>query len=264
MDRFRRITLSIGVAATLTSPGLARGQATADQARLSVGLAVGASSGASAWHVSGQPIAANPTLIDTVSLSRRLDGSISAALTLTYFPHPHWGVSGEVALIGGRYNTRCVVATNGSPTNTQVCNSINQSAKKSSIAALDVGGVYRPLSRSSISPYLSARIGLLVGSLNSVETVGTVGGSLYILYHDDHPSGARVGSMLGAGVTAPAGPGYQFRWEVRDVIMGVDEVTGVTDGRPQGAPAHDVRYYHRFTFLFGFEVVLDRSRGHRY
>ena len=192
------------MAGTLAWPGTALAQATADQARLSVGLAVGASSGAAAWHVSGQPVAANPSFIDTVSLSRRLDGSISAALTLTYFPHPHWGLSGEVALIGGRYNTRCTIATNRSTTNVAVCSSINQAAKRSSIVALDAGGVYRLLARSRLSPYLSARIGLLVGSLNSVETVGTIGGSLYVLYQDANPSGARLGGMLGAGITAPA------------------------------------------------------------
>jgi hypothetical protein len=85
-----------------------------------------------------------------------------------------------------------------------------------------------------------------------------------VLYQDASPGRLTPLVMLGAGATAASGPGYQFRWEVRDVSMGLEEVTGVTDGRPNREPEHHRRYRHRWAFLFGFEVVLERSRGHRY
>ena len=249
----------------LVLPTTVRGQVTADQPRLSVGFAIGASSGVSAWNISGQPVVDNGTAVDTLSLGRRLNGSITGAFTLTYFPHSHWGFSGEVALIGGRYDANCSLTTaSGSQQNQEVCSSINQSASRSSSVALNGGVLYRLWGRSRLSPYLSARGGLLFGSNNSVQTTGTRAGAIVTLYHDPNPGKVTPLAMLGVGFTAPAGPGYQFRWEVRDIIMGIEEVTGVTDGRPQREPEHHMRYHHRWAFLFGFEVVLERSRGHRY
>ena len=252
------------VGSWLLLPHLARAQSTADQTRLSVGLAIGASTGTRVWNVSGQPLVHNG-ITDSLSLSRTLDGSITAALMVAYFPSRHWGFSGEIALLGGRYESRCFVTTvAGSVPNTEVCASIDQSFTQSSSVALDGGVLYRPWSRSRLSPYLSVRGGLVFGSKSSIETIGTRGGSLVVLYQDSHPGRVTPLAMLGAGVTTSAGPGYQFRWEVRDIIMGIEEVTGVTDGRPQREPEHRRRFRQRWTFLFGFEVVLERSRGHRY
>ena len=245
-------------------PQRVQAQATADQTRLSVGLSIGASTGTAAWSVSGQPLVHNG-ITDSLSLGRRLDGSINAALMVAYFPARHWGFSGEIALIGGRYKSRCSVTTvAGSIPNAEVCASIDHSVTQSNSVALDGGVLYRPWSRSQLSPYFSARGGLLVGSKSSIETSGTRGGSLVVLYHDPSPGRVTPLAMLGVGMTTSAGPGYQFRWEVRDIIMGIEEVTGVTDGRPQREPEHRRRFRQRWTFLFGFEVVLERSRGHRY
>lgn len=246
------------------APGTARGQATADQTRLSVGLAIGASTGTNIWAVSGQPVV-HRSVTDSLDMGRRLNGSITAALMVVYFPTGHWGFSGEIGLVSGRFDSRCST-TNQSPSvpNAEVCSSINASVAHSKSVAFTGGVIYRPWSRASVSPFLSARGGLLIGSKSSIETTGTREGSLVVLYLDPRPGGLTPLAMLGAGVTASAGPGYQFRWEVRDILMGIEEVTGVTDGRPQREPEHHLRYRHRWTFLFGFEVVLERSRGHRY
>jgi hypothetical protein len=255
----------VSVVATLVSlASSATARQTADQTRLSIGLSIGASSGAAAWSISGQPVVHNG-VTDSMNLGRRLNGSISAAALVTYFPTAHWGLSGEIALVGGRYDARCAITSqSASVPNSQVCASIDQSVTQSNSVAFNGGVLFRPWSRSVLSPFLSARAGLLVGSMSSIETSGTRGGSLVVMYFDPSPGRVTPLAMLGAGVTTSAGPGYQFRWEVRDIIMGIEEVTGPTNGRPQQEPSHQRRYRQRWTFLFGFEVVLDRSRGHRY
>ena len=239
-------------------------QSTADRAKLSIGIALGASSGTTAWSISGQPIIDNNSNIDTMKVGRKLNGSISAALTLVYFPGAHWGFTGEITLIGGRYDASCTMTSASSSQNVEVCATINQAGIRSNNVALDAGVLYRILSQKRFSPYLSARGGLLLGSNSAVHTSGSRGPTIVTLYADPTPHRAVPVAMLSAGFTAGAGPGYQFRWEIRDVFMSVEEVTGVTDGRPNREPEHGLRFRQRWSFMFGFEVVLDRAHGRRY
>jgi hypothetical protein len=134
-------------ALSLVLPTAGQGQATADQSRLSIGILVGASSGASAWNISGQPLVHNG-VTDTITLGRRLNGSITGALGVAFFPHAHWGFTGEIALIGGRYDASCAMTSQGgSVPNAEVCASINQSVTQSRSVSIDGGVLYRPWSR---------------------------------------------------------------------------------------------------------------------
>jgi hypothetical protein len=254
------LTIAFSTAGATSIP-----QRTGDESRLSFGLSIGASSGGTAWSISGQPILDNSGNRDTMALSRSLNGSISAALGLVYFPDAHLGILGEIALFGGHYDATCRM-TNALPTaqNTGVCNSFRQSIQTSSNVALSTGIVYRVLTRRTLSPYLGLRGGVLLGSQSAVTLTGTRINSLVRFYEDRSNSGISPVFMASAGMTAAAGTGYQFRWEVRDIFMTVQEVTSVTSGSPSQEPGHRSRSLQRWTFLFGFEVVLDRRRGHRY
>ena len=66
--RMRSITL-VALAALAGTPLAA--QRTADQARLSLGLSVGATTGTEIWSITGQPIFTSSVTVDTVSVSRR-------------------------------------------------------------------------------------------------------------------------------------------------------------------------------------------------
>jgi hypothetical protein len=200
-----------------------------------------------------------------MALGRNLDGAVAGALTVSYFPATHLGITGEISLLGGTYRATCrIINPDATIQNAQVCGSFQQSSQSSRNVALTAGLIYRVMAHRRLSPYASARLGLLLGSKSTVTLNGERVGSLVRFYHD--PSDGRVVpvGMIGAGITASAGPGYQFRWEVRNVVMGLEAVNGTTSGSPNQEPEHHRRYYQRWTFLLGFEIVLDRVRGHRY
>ena len=57
--------------------------------------------------------------------------------------------------------------------------------------------------------------------------------------------------------------GYHLRWEVRDNIVGVEEVTGAvtTVGT---VPPHETNFEHVWSVLIGLDVILERQKGRRY
>ena len=63
-------------------------------------------------------------------------------------------------------------------------------------------------------------------------------------------------------MTAVLAPGYQVRWEVRDNIVGMREVTG-TSAQDGIAPPTAQRFHHLFALEVGFDVVLGPERGGR-
>ena len=83
--------------------------------------------------------------------------------------------------------------------------------------------------------------------------------------YDDNNKGTRLRPAfgLGAGTTIAAGKGYQIRWEIRDNIVGIQRVTGVSPGRGQ-VPPHETAYKHLFSLNVGLDVILERKRGRRY
>ncbi|HET6836578.1 MAG TPA: hypothetical protein VFH24_00980, partial [Gemmatimonadales bacterium] len=68
---------------------------------------------------------------------------------------------------------------------------------------------------------------------------------------------------LGAGITAVIARGYQLRWEVRDNIVGVQQVTEASPVA-RVVPPHELTFKHLFSMTIGFDVVLERRRGRRY
>ena len=68
---------------------------------------------------------------------------------------------------------------------------------------------------------------------------------------------------IGVGTTTPIGRGFQFRWELRDNIVGIQRVTGAT---PDGNfdPPHGIGFKHLFSIMAGVDLVLERHRGRRY
>lgn len=252
-----------------TTPAAA--QRTADQARLSLGLSAGATTGSELWSISGQPIFDGPSLVDSLLVSRRTKGSLAVVFHGTYFPGEHWGFTGEAMLIGLGFDDACEITfASGSNRNAQVCNSINGDDQRGTAVSLGVGTMYRVWSRKVISPYARVHAGLVVSQHSSVQVDGTIIDSnqvdpiRFTLYDD--PSRRQVSPVLGlgAGFTAALGRGYQLRWEIRDNIVGIDKVTGPTFGTPNLEPEHKLGYEHVWSVTFGFDVVLERRRGRRY
>jgi hypothetical protein len=266
--------MALAACASLSASSVSA-QRTADQARLSLGLSAGATTGSDVWSVGNQPIFASSTQVDTLGLSRRTRGALSVVFHGTYFPGEHLGFTGEAMLIGLGFEDHCEIAfSSGSSRNAQVCNSINGNDSPGSAVALSIGALYRTWSRRIISPYARLSAGFVVSQHSSIQTDGeftqaatdsTNAEAIRVTIFDD-PSRRQVNPVLsiGAGFTAALGRGYQLRWELRDNIVGLDEVTGPTFGTPNLEPSHKLGYKHVWSMTFGFDVILERRRGRRY
>jgi hypothetical protein len=269
----RRWMTLTALATLASSPLLA--QRTADQARLSLGLAFGVTSGTDLWRVPNQPIFGGLSLVDTLDIGRRIRPSLAVIFHGTYFPGEHWGITGEAMLIGLGFEDDCEVKFfSGSVSDTEVCNSINGTNTPASAAALSIGTEYRIRSHQTVSPYLRAHVGLVMtqhsplkmdGTFTTTDTTsGITTVVLYRLYDDPKQRRIRPVFGLGVGFTALMGRGYQLRIEGRDNITGTERVTGPTFGAPFLVPPSKTVYKHIFSVTFGFDVVLERRRGRRY
>jgi hypothetical protein len=264
--RTRWIALA-AIAAFAGSPVAA--QRTADQARLSLGLSAGATTGTGLWSIRGQPIFTSSVFVDTVNLTRRSRGALAVVFHGTYFPSEHWGFTGEAMLIGLGLEDECELTfASGSGRGAEICNSINGDESPGSAVALSIGTLYRIMSRKVISPYVRVNAGLVVSQHSTVQTDGFFLSSgeqtRFTVYADPTRRQAAPVLGLGVGFTAAMGRGYQLRWELRDNIVGVDRVTGPTFGTPNLEPEHDTGLKHVWSMTFGFDVILERRRGRRY
>lgn len=248
-------------------PALA--QKTADQARLSLGVGAGVSGGTDLWSVRGQPVSDTVGLSDGLDLQRRIRSSLVVVFHGTYFPGNHWGVTGEAMLLGLGIEDQCTDAMpSGSIRGQVVCRNIQGNQEPASAVALSVGVLYRVASHRVLSPYARAHLGAVISQHSTIRLDGTddtdpADPVIVPIYSD--PTRRQIMPVLGLGVgfTAAVGPGYQLRWEVRDQITGLDKVTGIT-GVNGAEPPHKLVFKNIFTVTFGFDVVLERKRGHRY
>jgi hypothetical protein len=248
-------------------PPLGHSQATKDQARLIFTVSGGVVVGRQLWSIAAQPVQFTDP-VDTLALGRRIRSNLAIGFGGTYFPGEHLGLAVEGFLVGLGFEDSCrLVFTSGSGDVATACQSIQGATKSASAVALTAGPVFRLNSRSLLSPYARASVGLVFSNQSSIRTVGqfpAIGGfSDLIVYDDDHESRVEPALGLGLGVTAAIAKGYQLRWEVRDNIVGVQRVTEATP-LARVVPPHEVSYKHLFSMTIGFDVVLERRRGRRY
>jgi hypothetical protein len=107
-------------------------------------------------------------------------------------------------------------------------------------------------------------VGFLVNNQSPLLLIGEANQAELVIYDDDN-KGTRLRPAfgLGVGTTVAAGKGYQLRWEIRDNIVGIQRVTGPSDGRGR-VPPHATAYKHLFSLTVGLDVILERQRGRRY
>jgi hypothetical protein len=263
----RILVLATGMS-VFTAPLLA--QRERDESRLSFGFSVGATTGSGIWRLSGQPLMDNGGVLDTISLSRSIGASISAAIGVFWFPHANLGMSGELMMLGGSFDTQCALVSAVRTTRNQaICTSVNRISATSKAVSVSGGLFYRIRSRHFFSPYATGRIGVAVSQNSTVKVEaypnGNYGGfSQIIVFSDPAPRHLTPVMMIGLGFTTGIVSGYRLRWEFRDHITGFDRVTGTTSGRPNQTPDHELAYEHRWSIQFGGEIMLDRRRGTRY
>jgi hypothetical protein len=248
---------------------------TGSQPKLVLTIFGGVATGNSLWSVARQPYclpvgsctSSDPH--DTLRLTRDLSSSLIAGAGATYFQSAHLGFTLEVYYLGLPLDDGCTglfYNPDAQSRNEQLCNSITSSSPSTSAIALFGGVVLRAASTHAISPYVRGSAGVLRYSSGTVEMSGvfvsnnTISSRAVIL--DDKPKSGAVTVQAAAGLTAQLNPGYQFRLEIRDVLVPLEHVTGSADAL--GRAPTTTRVHHRIALTLGLDVVLEKKRGRRY
>jgi len=258
------VALAGGAFAAWSSPLAA--QRTGDRAQLVFTISGGYISGRGLWTVPAQPV---PDVLatDTYSLSRSVKSAIAAGLSATYYRGASLGLNVDLSLIDLGYDDRCrIVNTPQSTVNVERCASIDSRERGAAAAMPSVGLLYRVASREFISPFVRAGVGLVFSNQSPLKVIGENqtpdGGAILIIYDDDTETRVRPAFALGVGATVATGRGIHLRWEIRDNILGIEQVTGPT--QVLQVPPHRTAFKHLFTVLLGIDVLLERQRGRRY
>jgi hypothetical protein len=250
-----------------------------DQPNLVLTLFGGVVAGHSLWTIDRQPLcvyAGGPpdfpcsTVYDTLRLRRDVTASIMAGASATYFASPHVGFEGEFYFLGLPYDDSCsnVVPYTVDPEfkNEQVCDEITRAGLSTSAIAFFAAVIVRGSPARAFSPFVRAGVGLVTYSGGSLEMSGLFqqNGAVFsrAVIVDDKPKNTSLSAQLGAGFIMRISPGYGFRFELRDALIPLQQVTGPANNLAL-AP-HVTRMYHHLALTLGVDVVLERKRGRRY
>lgn len=254
----------------LASPATAQ---TGDQPTLVFTIFGGVTAGHSLWRLGGQPFcsAASCTPIsphDTFQLSRDITSSITGGLAATYFPRPLIGLQLDVFYLGLSFEDHCLdLSSVQDPTNAEICARANNSSLSTGAVGFFAGSILRAAPRGQVSPYLRAGVGLTTYSGGTVEmtscfldTSGNCQPEAVLV--DPSPKSSGLSFQMAAGLNFALGPGYQARFDVRDVIVPLEKVTGPAG--PTLIPSKTTSYFHHIALTLGLNVILERKRGRRY
>jgi len=274
--------LAFAIGACLARPVQAQ---TAGQPNLIFTIAGGVLTGGDLWSLPRQLVYSEQTgsgnVWDTAALGRKLHSGFLATLTATYFWTPHVALTAEAGFFGLENESSCAPVGAFNPTpfnnnqNAQACSGAQGANLPGNAEGLLAGLTYRVTTRG-VQPYLRAEIGAASLSSSFVETAGqalvndTTVSTVYFLADENHKELTWMAS-LGAGLMLPLGPGYQLRFEARDIIISLPRPSGpATDtGRIANVgalpdPPIGTRIVHVPSFTIGLDVVLEQRRGHRY
>lgn len=259
-------TGSLLTVVALLLPVALTAQGTKSQANLVFGIAGSLTSGSDLWRVDGQS-AGSSFPPDTVNLTRRISSGLGLMFYGQYFPGKTLGLTGEVFFMGTGYEDSCEQVFSGGSTGVSgACANSDGQTNGTSTVLTTVGGVARAWSRRTVSPYIKLAGGLAIVNRSSVSFAGAtgLGGTVFEFLGDSNPSELSFAAVGAVGFTAQAARGgYQIRMELRDNYVAYDAATGPAPIAGQDPPT-ERRYRHLWSFVLGFDVVLERSRGRRY
>jgi hypothetical protein len=242
-------------------------QATGDQSRLVIGVAMGWVGGTALWAVPAQTILTTTEAVDVFGLKRRLRSNVTFAGTGTWYPRGNLGVTGEVSYLGlGTVDDCTLVSASGDPLNRLVCNTLRNYERPASAVSLASGLVFRPSSRTFIQPYVRGIVGVTLavrGTVRTVATIGEFGDTAFTIYPQSGGGQLRPTGSLMFGIATSSTPGYQFRAEVRYTALRLPVVTGASIYQGEAPPTSSV-WRTLPSILVGFDVVLEKRRGRRY
>jgi hypothetical protein len=265
--RIRNLAVALAMAvATLGTPIPARAQRTGDQSRLVFTVSTGYVAGTSLWHVPNQPVAGN-----AFDVGRSIEGRLGGGMAASYYKGDHLGLTADILAFELAYADACRVLGSATDVLRLGCENIDETERSALAAILSVGAIYRVASRQVVSPFARVGAGILISNQSSIVMSGLARPPdqppeppfLVRVYDENRRSRVGAALQLGVGFTTPISSGFQFRWEVRDNIAGIQRVDGAA---PENVldPPHSIAYKHLFSVIAGIDLVLERARGRRY
>lgn len=279
--------LAAAVALVALTPR-AGGTQSAQDPSLVLSIQLGFTTGSELWRIDRQEaLVIGSAQTDTVAVARRLRTGLTAVLSGLYFRSPHLGYTFEAGFFGIGSESRCQPIGTFKPQadniNQQACTVAQGRHLPTSAVAFQGGLAYRFRLRRA-APYVRASAGLALLGSSFVETSGTVATSACpnnqltcpwffvdeARRNDDgsveqHRREFSLAGSVAAGAVLEASPGYRFRIEVRDFIIGLPTPTAPasTSGTLLIAPLKTT-VKHVPTISVGLDVVLERRRARRY
>ncbi len=239
--------------------------------RASISLFTGISGGTSLWNINRQRVGifnntGLETGVDTIILGRKLRQSLALGMAITFYPTNYLGWSFEASYFSFKKDDNCAHvfdSTNGlSDAVADMCLSIDRRSRGSGSLNLILSGILRPDLGGPARPYLRVIGGFADRGGSTVEMSGNWFGQERQLIIDPDGSTMRATAGLALGVTIPAAPGYNLRWEIRDQLHRRDVLTGPANALAV-APTQQ-QWKHNVAVLIGIDIVLEKRRGRRY
>ena len=266
---------------------LAAQTATPSEPRLVLSFFGGYRGGGDLWTLNNQPIAvfesdadsifAVPGQYDTLNLKRRVVPGFIVGASGDYFPKPHVGLHVEITFLDMGTESQCSVRQSQPPAMNDIvpvlCQGLQGQSVPISAVAFSFGLVGRLAPNHTTDPYFLVSGGIISRTRSVIEMSSSyytanaepVGTTVVL---DTNPSNVGVHVTLGAGVAFSLGPGYQLRFEGRDVITPLQRITGPADPNDQTTgsltPPRSAQWFHSLAFIVALDVVFEKQRGHRY
>lgn len=279
----RRASLRIIVVLALTALAsvLAAGRASAQSGErplLVISMTGGFLTGGALWNLDRQLAPVGSGEIDSLALGRYFRTGFVVGVGATLFRSPHFGLAAEVAFLGLATESRCAprgpYAFDSQRINELACLSAQGYHLPTNATAIQAGVAWRALPGARVQPFVRAIGGaaLLGGSfvetrgLVAVPTADTTRPPVVTRTFLTESSRRELTwiATLSVGVMLELPPGYQLRFEARDVLIGLPVVTGpgpITATLPV-APTAD-RTVHLPAFTVSLDLVLEPLRRPR-
>jgi hypothetical protein len=269
------------LALTALASVLVAGRASAqsgDRPLLIISMTGGFLTGGALWTLDRQLASVGSGEIDSLALGRYFRTGYVIGVGATVFRSPHFGFAAEVAFLGLGTESRCAprgpYAFDSQHINEQACLSAQGYRLPTNATAIQGGVAWRALPEARVQPYLRAIGGAALLGGSFVETRGLV--SVPSVDTTRPPVVARSFltessrreltwiATLSAGVMLELAPGYQLRFEARDILLGLPEVTGPAPfgGALPVAPTGD-RTVQLPAFAVSLDLVLEPLRHPR-
>ena len=255
-----------------------------DRPLLILSIGAGYVTGGGIWRLDRQYAGVSSGELDSLTLSRMFRPGFTVGVGATLFRSPRFASTLEISFLGLTTESRCAslgpvaspYAVDGQHINQQACEDIQGKSIPTNAAAFQLGGTWRAVTHGLVQPYVRLVAGAAILGGSFIETSGRVyvEGAIDTL---GSPTRARVFlsernrretawlATLAAGVTLEAAPGYQLRFEARDIVTRIPTVTG-PGNHTELEPFAQVgsRTVHLLALTVALDLVLERQRTRRY